>query len=291
MTKKVSIVILNYNGAKLLPQCLPSVVAAARLSQFQPRVVILDNGGNDNGLAYVEKEFPDVEIVKAPENLLLCSYNAYLASVQEDIAILLNNDIRVDAGFVDPLIRIFEKDGRTFLAAPRTMAFDGASIEAGRSKAGFKWGLFFCTAQFPGYEKEALLPSETSSSGFGAISVSKFVALGGYDPYYLPGIMEDVDLCLRAQRAGYKLYYEPSSIVYHIGQASFKKEFGAFRISILAHRNNFLFMWKNFSGLKFWVAHIFFLPFRLLFAMAKGNWGLVMGFGEALKKPSKKESN
>jgi N-acetylglucosaminyl-diphospho-decaprenol L-rhamnosyltransferase len=277
-------VILNYNGADLLPQCLPSIVLAASKARHPTRVTLLDNGSTDSGLAYTAQHFPQVDIVKAPANRILCSYNDYLPQMQEPVALLLNNDIRVDEDFVDPLIEKFEQDPSAFLVAPRVMSFDGTKIEAARSKAGLRWGLFWCNARYPGYEQEASQPSETFSSGFGAISREKFLTLGGYDDRYLPGIYEDVDLCFRAQKAGYHLYYEPKSVVYHMGQATFKREFGSYKTAVMAQRNSFLFMWKNYSGAAFWFSHFFFLPFRLLFSLLKGRLDMIQGFFEALKR-------
>ena len=280
---EVRIIILNYNGAELLPQCLPSVVEAAQSAVFSTSVTVLDNISTDQGLAYVRKNFPSVHIETAPSNNFLCSYNDYLPKIDDSVVILLNNDIRVDKGFVDPLAQKFAEDAQAFLVAPRVLSFDGKHVEAGRSKAGLRFGLFWCDARYSGYESETDQPSRTFSSGFGAFSREKFLALHGYDTRYLPGIMEDVDLCYRAQKAGFHLYYEPRSTVYHMGQASFKKKFGAFRIAVIAHRNNFLFMWKNFSGL-FWLEHLFFLPLRLLFALLKGNFAMPLGFFEALRR-------
>ncbi|MDD5670855.1 MAG: glycosyl transferase family 2, partial [Candidatus Omnitrophica bacterium] len=151
------------------------------------------------------------------------------------------------------------------------------------AKGGIRFGIFQCDARYPGYEKEALTPSETFSSGFGAFSREKFLALGGYDDRYLPGILEDVDLCYRARKAGYHLYYEPQSVVYHMGQVSFKKEFGVTETAVLAHRNTFLFMWKNYSGFSFWIRHLFFLPLRLAFAACRGKWPMLIGFYRAVK--------
>ena len=276
------IIILNYNGAELLPQCLPSIAEAAERAKCPTSVTVLDNLSQDRGLDYVAAQFPKIHIEKAPLNRILCSYNDYLPKITEPVVILLNNDIRVDANFVDPLMEKFLENPATFMTAPRVMSFDGARVEAGRAKSGIRWGSFWCDARYPGYEKEVMVPSETVSSGFGAFSREKFLELGGYDDRFFPGIMEDVDLCLRAKRAGYDLYYEPRSVVYHIGQASFKKTFGAHGISVMAHRNNFLFMWKNLSGVSFWIRHLFFLPWRLLAAFLKGNWGMVAGFWQAL---------
>jgi GT2 family glycosyltransferase len=278
------IVILNYKGETLLPQCLPSIVEAARSSRFSVKVTVLDNLGENSGLDYVRQNFPEVEIYLAKENKVLCSYNDYAKDAKEPILIFLNNDIRVDTKFTDPLIEKFVEDPECFLAAPRVMSFDGNQVEAGRARSGIRFGFFWCDARYPGYEKEVLTPSETDSSGFGAFSREKFLSLQGYDDRFFPGIMEDVDLCYRAKKAGFHLYYAPQSIVYHMGQASFKKKFGQSVISEIAHRNNFLFMWKTFHGFSFWLCHLFFLPLRLLFAALKGNWGMVRGFWKALEK-------
>lgn len=280
------IIILNYNGGELLPQCLPSIMEAARQTDFT-RVTVLDNCSTDDGLDYVAAHFPDCQIEKAVSNRILCSYNDYLPKISEPIVILLNNDIRVQHNFIKPLLTYFVKDPLTFLVAPKAMTFDGQTVESGRSKAKVRFGIFECTAHYPGYVEETLQPSETFSAGFGAFSRAKFIALKGYDELYLPGIMEDVDLCYRAQKAGYHLYYEPRSVICHMGQVSFKKRFGSFQTAVIAHRNNFLFMWKNFRGLRFWMPHLLFLPLRLIFALLRGNFAFIFGFFNTLTAKKK----
>ena len=283
MKPSVRIIILNYNGAALLPQCLPSIFAASREASYPTQVTVLDNQSADQGLVYVRREFPSVSIERARENRVLCSYNDYLPHVQEPIVILLNNDIRVESDFVDPLVAAFGKDPLTFLVAPRVMDFDGSKIQAAQTKAALRFGFFWCSARYPGYEKEALRASETYSSGFGAFSRELFLKLGGYDARYLPGIFEDVDLCHRARLAGYHLYYEPKSVVYHWGQASFKQAFDDAEMKTHAYRNHFLFLWKNFKGISFWLAHLFFLPLRLILALVKGDFAMPKGFVRALR--------
>ncbi len=282
---QVRIVILNYRGAELLPQCLPSIVEAAGHSAHAVRVTVLNNpsGMPGEGVEWVKEKYPQVDIWQSPENLILCSFNPYLCEISEPVVILLNNDIRVDQFFVDPLVQKFVQDPDTFMAAPKVMSFDGGRLEAGASKAGLRWGMFWCEARYPGYLDEADRPSETYSSGFGAFSREKFLTLGGYDERFHPGIMEDVDLSCRARAAGYKLYYEPRSVVYHIGQASFKKAFGSYKTSVLAHRNTFLFMWKNFRGPGFWLPHLFFLPLRLAASVLRGRFDFIQGFWQALR--------
>lgn len=284
MSLKARIVILNYNGEEMLAQCLPSITDAVRRAKTPTMVTVLDNGSSDGSHEYVQMHFPKIEFVKAPENLVLCSYNAYLGKISEPIAILLNNDIKVDPGFIDPLMEKFIADPATFLVAPRVMNFDGSTIDAVDTRAEIRCGMFYANARYPGYEAHTMVPSKTFASGFGAFSLEKFLSLGGYDLRYLPGIMEDADLCLRAGKAGYSLYYDPRSVVYHMGQASFKKAFTDLRRSTLAYRNTFLFMWKNLTGIRFWIGHLLWLPIRIIANILRGRIGFALGLIEALSR-------
>jgi len=279
---KTRIVVLNYNGEEMLTKCMPSIADAVRQAKTSTTVTILDNLSTDGSEAYVRKNFPEVDFVKMPENLVLCSYNDYLKTISEPIAILLNNDIRVDKGFIDPLVEKFKEDPAAFLVAPRVMSFDGKAIEAVDTRAGIKLGMFWASARYPGYEAHAMIPSKTFASGFGAFHREKFLKLGGYDSRYLPGIMEDADLCLKARRAKCRLYYEPRSVVYHMGQTSFKKAFSDLKRETLAYRNTFLFVWKNYHGFRFWAAHLLFLPLWIVWMLLKGRMGFALGFFEAL---------
>ncbi len=276
------IIVLNYNGRDILPECLPSLVEAARRASFPTRVAVLDNRSTDGSAAWVQAHFPEVEVTVAPENRFLVSFNDYLPSFEEEIVILMNNDIRVDAGFVDPLVQVFEKYPDAFLASPQSFSFDGSAYEGGRSRAKIRWGLFWSSARFSGYEALQDKPGYTFASGFGAFHRKAFLALGGYDDLYLPGIVEDADLGFRAWREGYRGYYVPESRVYHMGQASFKKAFGERGIATLAHRNGFLFVWKNISDVSLLLKHFLFLLPRLLLAVLRGKTELPAGFFQAL---------
>ena len=139
---KARVVILNYNGEEMMAKCLPSLVEAVRHAKTPTAVTILDNLSTDQSEAYVRKNYPGMEFVKAAENRVLCSYNDYLKTISEPVAILLNNDIRVDKDFIDPLVKKFQEDPATFLAAPRVMSFDGKTIEAVDTRARMKFGMF-----------------------------------------------------------------------------------------------------------------------------------------------------
>jgi len=120
------------------------------------------------------------------------------------------------------------------------------------------------------------------AAGYGAFDRQKFLVLGGYDDLYLPGRLEDSDLCFRAWKKGWTLFYEPSSIVYHKGAMAFNERFGETGTLRINHRNAFLFVWKNITDLSYLAAHFFFLPFRLLVALLRNQREFVLGFFDAL---------
>ena len=276
----VNIIILNYNGRNLLSECLPSIVEASHTSKYPCKVTVIDNVSTDDSVSFLRLNFPDVDVVKAKENLVLCSYNDVLRFIEDDIVILLNNDIKVRNDFVDPLIEPFREED-VFLTSPKSYFFDGR-YEGGRSYIFMKYGVFGSDNVFKDDCEQANEKSYTFASGFGAFDREKFLELGGYDDLYLPGRLEEVDLCFRAWKSGYKCYYEPESVVYHKGAESFNDNFGVSGTLVITFRNVFLFMWKNISSPLFLLEHIVLLFPRLIFACLRGQTEFVYGFLKAI---------
>lgn len=273
---KVNIIVLNYNGEALLPRCLPSIIEAKKASKHPARVTVIDNESTDNSLDVLKRYSDEIDVVPC-KNRVLCSFNDVVAVQEEEIAILLNNDIRVDPGFVDPFVRVFQDNEDAFMAAPKCFEFSGERLEGGRSKGFIKFGWFGALSRFPGWKNEIDEFGYSFQSGFGAVRKDRFVELGGYDDLYLPGRLEDSDICFRAWKKGWKNYYQPSSVVYHIGGESFKKEFGSGRMSVIDSRNSLLFFWKNIQDPGYWLEHIVCLPLRCAYWSCKGEWAAVKG--------------
>lgn len=275
---KVALLVLNYNGEQLLRECLHSIVEASRKTEHDARVIVIDNCSTDNSLQVLKSDFKDVEVIKAKENRFLVSYNEVLKTIDDDIVILLNNDIKVDKYFIEPLAVHF-KDDKVFYAAPKVLNFDG-TFNGGRSYLKMRYGLIKVKIDVEGKDREGT----THTIACGAFRREMFLKLGGYDPIYLPGYWEDTDICYKALRQGLKGIYEPNSRIYHKEHASFSKTFSFFRKICIVDRNMFIFIWKNIQDRRLWSEHILFLIPRLLFALITGRIRLVAGFFMAFKK-------
>ena len=281
---KVDIIVLNYNGRDLLKECLPSIIEALKNSMYNCGVTVLDNRSTDGSVKFLKENFSDVNIYSARSNRAFCSFNEVAESTDAKILILLNNDIEVEKDFIDPLVEMFQEHEDAFLVGPKCLAFNRKTYEGTRSKWWIEKGIFKASSRYPGYEEDIDAEGNTMQAGFGAFSRKKFLELGGYDELYLPGILEDADLCYRAWKKGYKGYYQPKSLIYHMGQASFKKAFGSKKIMELAHRNTFLFMWKNITDAGILIMHFLWLPIRLIYFLLTGKSEFVLGFLKAIFK-------
>jgi len=280
---KVNIAVLNYNGKALLEECLPSIMDAAKTSSYSVTVTVLDNCSTDDSVRFLKQKFPGVKIYIAKENKVYCSYNEFFANIDDDIVVILNSDIKVDKNFLDPLIENF-KDPDIFFVSSRMYYFDGKTYQGDKSKASVRLGIISADTRFKGYETLIMDKSFTFSTGNGAFDRKKFLKLGGFDELYLPGRYEDVDFCFRGWKAGFKGMYEPASVIYHKGYASFKAAFSDKEIQKTVFRNSLLFMWKNITDKRIlFKMHFWLFPRLVLFALTF-RFYFLKGFTDALSK-------
>ena len=280
---RTHILVLNYNGRGLLADCLPSIVAAARSAPVPCRVTIVDNGSVDGSRELVASDWPNVDFVSEP-NLGLASFNRVLARLDEPVVFLLNNDIKLEPGAVGPLLKVFENQGDALFSAPLCWSFDGQTYEGMRTRVRTRFGLVQGMCRVPGFEKYLNQQDLTAAAGpVLAVDRRKFLALGGYDPIYFPGRIEDLDLGFRGWMAGYRGYFVPESIAYHLGFGTFEPQLGKGRCDQLASRNTLIFMWKNTSGIRL-LHHFAWLPIRFAFALVRGRWSFAAGLLAALSR-------
>lgn len=259
----VDLLVLNHNGRGLLAECLPTVLRAAEQSRFRCRVTVVDNDSTDDSLEWLQRHWPEVRVVRRP-NRGLCSLNDVVPTLEGSVAVLLNNDIKLDPASIDPLVEPLLEEPDCFMTAPRCWLFDGSTYEGFRTAVTWRWGLVQATALFPGHESGVGRPGLTASAGAAmAVDVRRFVELGGFDPLYLPGRLEDLDFAFRGYQFGGHARYVPESVAYHRGAATFGRVYGDGGCMRLALRNTLLFQWKNLRHPRHVARQMFGLPLRL----------------------------
>lgn len=225
---KVAIVILNWNGRKLLEEFLPSVVRYSK----EGTVYVADNASTDDSVEFVESHFPSVKIIRNTKNWGFANgYNEALALLKEDLFILLNSDVQVTEGWLVPLIAHFKKHPNTVIAQPKLLDYKRKThFEYAGAAGGFidQYGYPFCRGRIfdtleedlGQYEEEA--PIFWASGACFVIRSAAYTELGGLDPAYFAH-QEEIDLCWRAFNQGYESFYIPKSRVYHLGGATLNK--------------------------------------------------------------------
>jgi GT2 family glycosyltransferase len=238
--KSVCLAILNYNGREHLEQLLPTACAAAKKFSGTCAVVILDNQSTEDDVAWAQSEFPSVETIVAPTNDYLFSYNWLAQRRAEEILLLLNNDLKVDQDFIAPLVRYFESPD-VFSVSARSYDWHGTQVTSGPARLEFTNG--FYNWKFDTRHQKTCHTLFTSG-GFMAVDRNKFVELGGFNRLFAPAYCEDVDLCFRAWRQGWRCIYEPDSIVWHRHRGTWSVDSND-NLSSLELRNLLLMQWST----------------------------------------------
>jgi GT2 family glycosyltransferase len=236
----ICLAILNYNGRKHLESLLPTACAAAKNYPGKCSVLLLDNCSTDSDAEWVKKEFPSVQVMVAPENDFLFSYNWLLPQLQEEIVVVLNNDLRLDEHFLQPLLRHFRSED-VFAVSASSYDWEGEERTIGPARLTFRNG-FYGWSYEP--QRQELCHTLFASGGFMAVNRKKFLELGGFNRLFHPAYCEDLDLGFRAWRRGWRSIYEPASIVWHREQASWKTS-SAGRANALHLRHSLFFQWSS----------------------------------------------
>jgi GT2 family glycosyltransferase len=214
----------------------------------------------------------------------LASFNQVLQQLDEPAVLLLNNDVKLAPDAIAPLLDALSSHGDALFTAPLCWTFDGLEYEGMRTRVRSRYGLVQGMSRVPGYESTIHLEDLTASAGpILAVDRRRFLEIGGYDPVYFPGRIEDLDLGFRGWMSGYRGYYVPESIAYHRGFGSFEPAFGRAGCDRLAWRNSLIFAWKNLSGRRL-REHLSWLPARLVYSLLRGRPGFVFAFFEAISR-------
>lgn len=245
----VAVVILSWNGRKFLEKFLPPL-----LNSTYPNVSIYvaDNASTDGSADFVMRNFPSVKIIRIEKNYGFAEgYNVALKQVEADYYVLLNQDVEVTAGWVEPVIAMMEQNPQMAACQPKIRAYHNKEwFEYAGAAGGFldRHGYAFCRGRFFGTTEKDRgqydYPSEIAW-GSGAclfIRAKLYHALGGLDAGFFAHF-EEIDLCWRLKNAGYSVWYCPRSAVYHVGGGSLPQ--GNPRKTYLNFRNNLSMLVKN----------------------------------------------
>jgi GT2 family glycosyltransferase len=246
---QVAIVILNWNGKFFLEKFLPEVI---RHSSHIADIFVADNNSSDESVAFLRAKFPEVKIILNQSNLGFAGgYNEALKHIQSEYYILLNSDVEVTESWIEPLLDLMQKEIHIAACQPKIRSYkQPAEFEYAGAAGGFidKFGYPFCRGRiFSSLEKDQLQYEDTKeifwATGACLVVRSKiFQQLGGFDETFFAH-MEEIDLCWRMHRAGYKIMCCPASIVYHIGGGTLPKNNP--RKTYFNFRNNLMMVYKN----------------------------------------------
>lgn len=245
---KVAIVILNWNGESFLAKFLPSVVANSAGAE----VVVIDNASTDNSLGFLQKKYPDIEIIVLDKNYGFAEgYNRGLEKIKAAYYILLNSDVEVTESWWQPLIELLESDKTIAAVQPKICSFnDKTRFEYAGACGGYldSYGYPFCrgrildSLEVDNGQYDGLQKIFWASGAAMAIRADLFHEMSGFDAAFFAH-MEEIDLCWRIQNRGYSIFCEPKSIVYHVGGGTLPNE-SPFKL-YLNFRNNLWMLYKN----------------------------------------------
>lgn len=248
--KLVSIVILNWNGKEFLQRFLPALIRHSDLPGVE--IIIADNGSSDDSVIFLEKEYPGLKVIRLEKNYGFSGgYNRAFQETDSKYFLLLNSDIEVTAGWLPPLLNYMEEEENAAACTPKILDFNNRrKFEYAGAGGGFidRYGYPFCRGRIFDYLEEDRGQYNDPVDifwGSGAcllIRSDLYREAGGLDDQFFAH-MEEIDLCWRLKKMGFKIRSLPSSTVYHVGGGTLAR--GNPVKTFLNFRNNLLLIYKN----------------------------------------------
>jgi len=247
-TRAASLVIPNWNGKDLLERFVPSWIEAIE-GHPGSEIIVVDNGSSDGSAEWLRTIHPEVTVMALPENLGFGGgSNEGFRAAKNDIVVLLNSDMRVEPDFLQPLLDGFT-DEAVFAVSCRIFLSDPSKRREETGLTGGWWsdGQLRVTHREDA-KVDQLFPCFYGGGGSCAFDRRKFLELGGFDEILAPFYLEDTDLGFLAWKRGWKVLYQPASVVYHEHRGTIGKRFSAAYIDSVLKKNFILFAWKNIHG-------------------------------------------
>lgn len=253
---KVAIVILNWNGKKYLEKFIPSVIENSKVDGYQ--VFVADNGSTDDSMQFMSETFPEVSVIKLDKNYgFALGYVKALDLITAEYFVLLNSDVEVTNGWLEPLIQMMDSDKSIAACMPKIKSYVNKEyFEYAGAAGGFidKFGYPFCRGRILDVIEKDTGQYDNISEIFWASGACMFVRSTAY--YEAEGLdgdffahMEEIDLCWRLKKKGYKIMFNPAVTVYHVGGGTLPNNTP--RKLFFNYRNSLFLLFKNLPPLKF----------------------------------------
>ena len=275
--RSVSVIIPNWNGVYLMKKHLQHVIDAAPNAE----IIVTDDMSTDGSVEYLKKYFPSVVVIKRKvRGGFAANVNTGVAAARGDIIILINTDVEPEKDFLKPLLLRFADQQVFAVGCLEKSQEKGKIVLRGRGLAHWEKGYFI-------HARGEIDSTETAwvSGGSGAFRKTMWDKLGGMDTLYSPFYWEDIDLSYRARKAGWKILFEPKSVVHHYHEeGKIKSVYTTTDVKRIVYRNQFIFIWKNLTDKKQLLFHALYTPVRIIQAMLDGDYLMLQGFCLAIQK-------
>ena len=244
---KVSVIVPNLNGEKLLEKNLPSFIKAWEYKKNNIlEIIIVDDGSEDESVKFLKKNYPNIKLIKHTKNRgFSASVNTGARASKGNLLLLINNDVVPSENFLEPVFPHFS-DNSVFAVSLREKDY-------GYAKGKFEDGYILHS---PGKPDNKVHNTFWVSGGSGVYRRDIWMKLGGMDEKLLsPFYWEDIDLCYGALKRGYKLLWEPKAYVVHKHETTIGK-MPKKMVQRIKERNQLLFNWKNLTSPRLMRIHI-----------------------------------
>ena len=247
---KVAVIILNWNGEKLLREYLPSVIETTDTSIAD--IIVADNGSTDSSVELLRKEFPQVKLLEFKENYGFAEgYNRAIKETNYPYTVLLNSDVATTQGWINTLFDYMEANPNVGACQPKIRAYTNKSYFEYAGAAGgfidsngypYCRGRIFDTVEEDNGQYDEVIPVFWATGAALMVRSELYLGVGGLDKDFFAH-MEEIDLCWRILLTGSEIMAVPQSVVYHLGGGSLPASNP--RKTYLNFRNNLLMLHKN----------------------------------------------
>ena len=257
-SSRIAIVILNWNGATMLEHYLPGILEHSKGAE----VIVADNASTDDSVKMLSRDFPDVRVIALSRNWGYAGgYNQAFKVIETtnerngqpspEYYILLNSDVRVEEGWLEPMVQYMDKHPEVAVCQPKILSdvfptrFEYAGACGGfLDKYGYPYcrGRIFNTLETDEGQYDNVQEILWASGACMMIRSQDYWNAGTLDRKFFAH-QEEIDLCWRLNILGRKVVCIPQSKVYHLGGGTLPK--GNPKKTYLNFRNNLTMLYKN----------------------------------------------